>query len=235
MRLFEEPCSGAIANPWKTLSVSAPFTAGEDLATTEAFDRGASEVHRLRFDLVPEPYLGNPRAPVVLLNGNPGYPADGIVPDFGPRFERAAMANLSHAHPDWPFYLLDPRLPSIGGDWWRRRLRALADAVGGYESVAQHVFVAETHGYHSIRYKPISLPSQQYTRRLVLQAIDRNAVVIIMRSKRVWLELVPELQQACVFSLRNVQNVTVSPGNCPAGFRAAVAAILRAKGADMPE
>lgn len=217
--------SDVVLNPWRNLPETGPFVVEYDLPITEAFNRKASAQHRLHFDLIPEPYLGNPLAPVVLLNANPGYPANGIVPDFGGGFLVAARANLLHAHPDWPLYLLDPALPSMGGNWWNRRLRPLANAVGGFQRVAQLVFVAETHGYHSVNYKTIALPSQRYTRELVLAAMQRDAVIIVMRARKVWLELVPELEGANLFSLNSAQNVTISQRNCPDGFHAAVAAI----------
>jgi hypothetical protein len=79
--------------------------------------------------------------------------------------------------------------------------------------------VIETHGYHAVKYRRIDLPSQRYTRDLVRAAIARKAVFIVMRARREWQRLVPELLEAAdVFSLRSPQNGAVSSGNCPDAF-----------------
>jgi hypothetical protein len=215
-------------NPWQALPESAPYVLPVDQAQVERFNQSAALQHRLRLEVVPEPFPGNPLAPVVLLNGNPGFSESDTAVHLSATFNRAARANLLHRNADWPLYLLDPVLPSSGHDWWSRRLRPLAEAAGGYQRVARSVFVAETHGYHAVKYRRIRLPSQQYTRDLVGDAISRNAVFIIMRARREWYELMPELNGAQVFFLQSPQNVIVSPGNCPDGFKRAVKAIRAA-------
>jgi hypothetical protein len=108
-----------------------------------------------------------------------------------------------------------------------RRLRPLIDAVGSAETVSENVFVAEVHGYHSVKYRHQSalLPSQAYTIHLVRRAIDRDAQFLIMRAGSIWLDLVPELRDARCVRLNSAQNVTVSPRNCPAGFATIVARV----------
>jgi hypothetical protein len=217
-----------MTNPWASLPAGAPFIAPDDQGAIERFNSNARPQHQLHLEIVPEPYLGNPKSPVVLLNGNPGFSDDDRQVHLDPVFNAAARANLTHERVEWPLYLLDPSLPSPGHDWWVKRLRPLAEAVGGYEAVSQYVFVAETHGYHAIKYRNVALPSQEYTKHLLRDCIARDAVVIIMRARSVWMRLVPELSRARVFDLNSSQNVTVSPRNCPRGFAGAVARIRAA-------
>ena len=212
-------------NPWEALPESPPHVLPEDASYVEQFNQRGALSEQLHLELMAEPFLGDPLAPVVLLNGNPGFAETDPVSHRDARFMAAARRNLLHSPAEWPLFLLDPALTSAGHDWWRRRTRSLAEAVGGYQQVARSVFVMETHGYHASRYRRINLPSQQYTRELVRAAINRKAILIVMRARREWWRLVPELSMANAFSLRSPQNVSVSPKNCPDGFASAVAAI----------
>jgi hypothetical protein len=217
-------------NPWHDLPNQSPFVLPQDEPLITRFNQRASPDHYFHLDIVPEPYLGNPVAPVVLLNLNPGFSDDDVATHLKPSFHAAARANLLHTYTPYPFYLLDPELPSPGRDWWLRKLRALIQRVG-LRSVANAVFVAEVHGYHSRRYhhQLAPFPSQQYTQHLVRAAIGHDALILIMRGARFWRALLPELaNRSSVGELRNVQNVTISPGNCPEFFENIIGAIQRA-------
>jgi hypothetical protein len=88
------------------------------------------------------------------------------------------------------------------------------------ELVAAQLLSVEYSPYHSERFghHPM-LPSQEYGFHLVRQAVLRNAVVVVMRSLKLWQAAVPELiGYHRAFTLRSVQNVAISPGNCPDGF-----------------
>jgi hypothetical protein len=53
----------------------------------------------------------------------------------------------------------------------------------------------EFHGYHSRRWSPlpVTLPSQWFGFRLVDQAIERGAVIVVTRAVQQWLVAVPRL------------------------------------------
>jgi len=70
------------------------------------------------------------------------------------------------------------------------------------------------------------VPSQEYGFALVRDAIARDAVIVVMRSLARWLAAVPELAgYSRRFGLRSVQNVTISPKNCPDGYAAVIDAL----------
>ncbi len=217
-------------NPFRSLTRSAPFLADIDAEAIKRFNAKAPDHHRVHLEIVPEPYLGNPLASVVLLNLNPGFVDDDRNVHNDEAFNAAARANLTHEHPDYPFYLLDPAFPSPGQEWWRRKLRTLIAAVESDPSrplrVASQVFVAELHGYHSRRFSArLQVPSQEYTKHLVRAAIDRGATFVVMRGRKNWISLVPELAHASVAHVRNVQNPAISPANLPDAFDKIVAAL----------
>jgi len=217
-------------NPWPALADQPPFVLPCDESHIVSFNSRARAEHYLHLGIVPEPYLGDPKAPVILLNLNPGFSETDVATHLKPAFYAAARANLLHSHQSYPFYLLNSKLPSPGRDWWFRKLRPLIERVG-LPAVASSVFVAEVHGYHSRRYgrqsKPF--PSQQYTRRLVREAVERNALIVIMRAGRLWRSLVPELtKHPSLGYLHSVQSASISPRNCPEFFEEIVGAIQKA-------
>ena len=214
-------------NPWHDLPVQAPFVLPQDQHQANRFNERARPEHRLHLEIVPEPYLGNPAAPVVLLNLNPGFSETDLAVHLKPAFQAAARANLLHSHARCPFYLLDPELPSPGRDWWLRKLRALIERAG-LQAVSRSVFVAEVHGYHSrkFRHQPSPFPSQRYTQQLLNAAIERNALILIMRGASLWHSLNSRLViYPSLARVRNWQNPSISPGNCPEVFGRVVAAI----------
>jgi hypothetical protein len=218
-----------IQNPWHILSKSAPFVLPADATAIAQFNLSARPDHAIHLEIVPEPFLGNPSAPVVLLNKNPGFVESGRQVHLESAFNAAAIANLEHRHPGYPFYLLDPGHPSPGQDWWRPKLRALIEAVG-LRSVAANVFVAELHGYHSKSFSSrLHVPSQAYTRQLVVNALARGATFVVMRGMQEWQALVPELgRNPSLVEVVNPRNPAISPRNCPELFERILARVRRA-------
>ena len=63
-----------IANPWADLPHNPDYVLPDDAPDVRQFNERASEIHRLQIDkLIPEPFIGNPEAPLVLLSNNPGF------------------------------------------------------------------------------------------------------------------------------------------------------------------
>jgi hypothetical protein len=207
-------------NPWARLPDEAPFLLPEDRHAIEEFNLGAKTEHKIDTGLLPEPFVGRPDAPVVLLGLNPGWSEEDAAWHENPEFARLLRANLAHESLTYPFYLLDPSQSSPGGAWWSQRLRPLIEEVG-LETVARDILCVEFFPYHSHKYSQAPrLPSQDYTLSLVQAAIDRNAVVVMLRSVRRWTEAVPALANYDRrFILQSAQNVTISLRNCPLGFR----------------
>jgi len=87
-----------------------------------------------------------------------------------------------------------------GGRWWSTRLRRLLEAAGR-DAVGK-----------STKYRPlgVTLPSQRYSFDIVRQAIARGQEIVVMRSRRLWIEAVPELERY-PFILSNNQNPHLSP------------------------
>lgn len=215
-------------NPWLNLPEKPPYVLEGDNPNIWLFNnKKPKPEHFIHLCALPEPYLGNPNAPVVILNLNPGHsPIDAEI-HAQPHFAKASRDNLLHFRESYPLYLLDPELPSPGQTWWSSRLRELIDTVG-LEKVAHNVFVAEYFPYHSSSYAHhrLHVPSQNYTFFLVRKAIQRNALIIFFRSVRPWRLAVPELNgYSRLAVVGNVQKPYLSRGNLPNHFSEIVAEV----------
>jgi hypothetical protein len=173
-----------VKNPWIRLPTNAPFVLPEDAPLIERRNRGAPEETRIETDLIPEPFLGNPDAPILLLNLNPGYdPREVPLHTSEPTFIALSRANLSHEVTQYPFYLLDPSVDrSLGHQWWLRKLASLIESAGA-QALAESLFCAEYFPYHSRRYRhsPTLLPSQFYTFELARRSAAKAKAIVLMR------------------------------------------------------
>jgi hypothetical protein len=224
--------------------LEAPFVLPEDEAEVRRFNTRVTADKMLHLEILPEPFLGDPSAPVVLLNLNPGWNAQhDPINHARSDFIRANNANLRHEPSEYPFYLLDPHLLPYRTLWWERRLASLISETS-LRAVAQNVLCVEYFPYHSKRFKGgKTLPSQLYSFALVSAAIERKAVILLMRAKRRWLEAVPKLYgYENLYEASSVQSAYVSRRNYNRtgreGFDHALAAIRsasdRERGQDSP-
>lgn len=207
-------------NPWIDLPTEAPYLLPADCDAIHRFNTTASTDHIIHTEMCPEPFMGLPHAPVVLLGLNPGAAKEEFQPPTDPILLQAYADNLQHTITDIPFYLLNPAIGGAGYQWWTAKLRPLLQRYDEH-FLAQHLFAVEYFPYHSHRFSH-RLPfveSQHYTRYLVQQAIERDAVIIVMRSYRLWIQAVPDLASyPHIYRLKNPLNVIISPNNCPGGF-----------------
>jgi hypothetical protein len=217
-----------VDNPWRSLPLQPPFVLEPDRQSINAFNLHSKPNVKIHLEALPEPYLGNPLAPVVLLSLNPGF-GDETLPFHHENayFKESHRQNLFHIPTDFPFYLLDPgNKASPGYQWWWKHMRALIETCGQIQ-VANRVLCVEYFPYASqhFGFKNL-LPSQTYGFYLVQQAMKRGAVILVMRGERFWLTAIPSLKEYTqFFRLNNVQSVYVTENNCPAGYASIVEGI----------
>ncbi|MBC8436256.1 MAG: hypothetical protein H8D88_01685 [Bacteroidetes bacterium] len=209
-------------NPWKKLPETPPYLLKSDKAQILEFNETAKPEVKVQHHVYPEPYIGNPKAPVILLNLNPGY-ADEDIEYYKKKCVFALWKkNLFHEQLEYPFYTLHPEFDQdLGGTrWWRQKLRQMIE-ICGVKKISNHICCVEYFPYHSKRYKPQKtvLESQKYNFEIVREAIRNEAIIVIMRSEKNWFSAVPELNDyKNLHGLNSKQNVSVSKNNCPEGF-----------------
>jgi len=212
-------------NPWINLPDAPPYVAPVDADRLAALDDRLSGDYSLQKHLLPEPFIGRPDAPVVLLNLNPGYAPVDDRDHTNPDYVAAIRSNLRGDPLEHPFYTLDPRFEGIGGhDWWTAKARWLIAEVG-LEAVTNGLLVVEWFPYHSAKYRDLPggpLPSQMFSLDLVRRAAAKSAVIVTMRSSDRWHNAIPDLAAS---RLSSVQNVALSPKNVGAAWDLVVRAL----------
>lgn len=200
-------------SPWVNLPTEDPYILPEDLRQISNH-RFFSE---LRLNTLPEPVVGGlDNAKVVFLALNPGFMESDVTVNMSmPAFIEGCRTNLADPY-SAPFYYFAGGLEETGGyKWWSSRLKPVL-AAGIHEDVlASRVMVIEYFPYHSVNYKHLGnfIPSQLFSFELVKEAMRRNKVIVIMRSKVLWLQAVPELAAYPYMTLSSAQNVVISPKN----------------------
>lgn len=206
------------------LPKSPPYILDIDESKVKGHISNINADKKLHFELLLESYLGNPFAPVVLLNINPGYSSDDLTYHRQQTFINLSRANLEHQPHVFRFYLLNPCIPAPGRDWWEKKRGPLIRDTSK-DVVANNVLCVEYFPYHSqkLGHFELRLPSQEYSFQLVRQSLERNSVIILMRSRKLWLSIIPELEYYLfLYSVRSIQNSTICPNNCPNGYAAII-------------
>jgi hypothetical protein len=207
-----EEAMSELKNPWTTLR-DKEFVFNDDLRLIREHNaKCKSSDHKINLNVFPEPFIGNPNAPLWLLNLNPGF----VKKDLRHTPETIAMQKRSAALKADDFWYLDERYKSAAGHgWWTQKLGELID---GYtvDQVKKNVFCVELFPYHSKKWRSTTkslLPSQQFTLELVKHAVAEGKKFIIMRQFLNWLRLVKDLERARYTCLRSPQNGAISRRN----------------------
>ena len=113
-----------LPNPWMELPSRAPYVLSSDRPFVEAFNKHADEAKRLDLNLLPEPFIGNRSAPLVVLGLNPGWNEQNSENYSTPARPHAILANLRDEPEGQVHYALTPEFASTPvGEWWRRCVR----------------------------------------------------------------------------------------------------------------
>ncbi len=213
-------------NPWHNLPDQPPFVLREDKGDVEAFNKtkGAQDKRYLQLKFIPEPFVGNPDARLVLLGNNPGL-ADAPEKSafrLEPEFAARMRDNLLHRLADsCPFLYLDPIIVPSDKVWWEYKLRQVLEELGDKDNarriLARNILAVEFFPYvsHRFGHGKLRLPSQQYSFELVRNAMRRKAVIVLTRGEKRWMKSIAELNDYhLLVRLKQVQRAPISPGNC---------------------
>lgn len=187
-------------NPWSNLGDEAPFVLPIDAEAVEQHNAKAKSEYRFNLSMAPEPWMGDPHAPVVVLTGNPRYRVDDLPTHARPDVRARLLAGARQEPQPYPLVWLDPALADTSGAaWYLSKLKALCDAVG-IETVARNMVFFESLPYHSAALKQpkVPIPSQQHTNQRARDAVLQGKVVIWQRGP--W----PELLDLDLMSMRTV-------------------------------
>lgn len=205
-------------NPWPELPTNAPFVLPADRTWVENHNQRSAAEYQYRTELYPEPFAGRLDAPVVLLALNPGHSPEDARVHASRVYQELWWSNTRQTLDDYPLFLIHPDLRDAPCfKWWTAKLRFLINRFD-LGQVARNVLEVQLYPYHSraFRRRKGKLPSQDFAVAVVREAMRRDAVVVLMRSRRIWEEYVPELASYHnLLQLRNPRNPTFSERNLP--------------------
>ena len=206
-------------NPWVNLPNLPPYILPSDNDFVEHHNNKVSENYQIQTNLYPEPFLGNPNSNIILLNLNPGFtPAEFYYHTDDKYFVEQIQANLCH-RAKYPFFLLDPLVSeSPGGKWWNKRLKQIILQTS-LDIVSNKIFCIELFPYHSKNFRMTgsSIESQEYSFEILKLAIQREALIILMRGRISWEKSFPQLKDCNYYSLKNPRSPYISKNNLPDG------------------
>lgn len=206
-------------NPWCSLPETQPFVLQADAAEVAASNlKNAGTPYELHTELPPEPFSGRLDAPVVLLNLNPGYCEDDTAIMLGDaKFQQAMKNTREFVVQDYPFYHLNPcfKQGNRGYDYWVDKFRKLFESNFDLKKCANSFLLLQAYPYKSKEFKKMPLlRSFGFTRYILLAAMRRKALVVQLRSKKIWEEAVPELAMyPRRIECHNPRRPILSPGN----------------------
>jgi hypothetical protein len=203
-------------NPWLNLPSGSPYILEIDRESVGRYNESVGAGKKINLESIPEPFIGNPAsAKVVLLSLNPGDSDQDSETHKDIEFRRAMDCNLRHESQEYPFYALNPKFAWTGcGRWWRAHMKELLRAGLDLSVLADRLLVIEWFPYHSKKAalpNHIVCPSQEYSFQLAKDALDKNLIIVGMRSSARWVKVDPRFSK--IPFLNSPQNPAVSIHN----------------------
>jgi len=183
--------------------------------------------YHIHTDIMPAPFMGDVHnSPIVLLTLNPGWDEKELEKDFYNLYSSYWESMMKHEFilPDLPLFCLEDQYAAIS-PYWVSKLQPLISRTSK-EAVAKNISVIQFFPYQSKKYKPLYkglsadyMDSQKYNFELVKLAIDRKALIVILRSRRIWFDAVKELETYDhVLFTKSVLNPILSENNLGTSF-----------------
>ena len=209
-------------NPWIEFLQGKQNHRFHKLDAEHAFSFNSAIGGRKSFELAshlePFPYLGNPKAPVLVLLANPGKSAKENSKTFKFSKSKLKLANANLLHKgtdDLKMRLHSPNDKTLESPWFKARTSKLVEATS-LDAVSKNLFFVNFHAYHSKSWYPIpfTFHTQHYSFELVRKAIARDAYILMSRNTLGWLTAIPELvDYKNVGTFKSSRSVYISEGN----------------------
>lgn len=212
-------------NPWKDLPNEAPFVLDSDREDIVQYNQKVKLEYRINLTTPPDPYIGDVfHAKIVLLQLNPGSdfspgflePNESLEQSIFSEVRKDNVKNILHEYGEFPFYHLDPKYRITGGfRYWSQLFSKIIKHEEDYARIAENICCIEFFPYHSKNFKPLNktVESQKYSFYLLREAIERGAIILLLRGEREWRGAVKELATSRYFKPRSTRNPIISKRN----------------------
>lgn len=202
-------------NPWFNYKSIGSTIHSKDLDLINLFNSKTKAEFQYSDVLLPDPYIGSLNSKLMLLALNPGLSESDFEVHKNQNYIEHHRTNINQTESEYHFYYLSPKLNCPGTDWWHKKLKWIIQDLD-LKRVANNICCLQLTPYHSVRFKrnPKQLHTQSFIAKTLKEHIRKGLPIVIMRSKKLWVELVPELDTyPNAFLLKNPRNPTLSPKN----------------------
>ena len=185
-----------MTNPWLNLSIRDTI-ADCDKAFLNSLPKRVRD--KFEFRTLPEPFHGDPDANVYILHGNPLSGENDLAYINVPAYEQELVDEMTLKNKDFLWLREQETIVDSNGNpypayaYWKNATKTLRN---GKKSLS--IFCIEAFPYHSLHSKDFegiaNLPSNQFTNDWILDAINKDKFIVLMRCERYWYKRVPQLQ-----------------------------------------
>lgn len=218
-------------NPWLGFKYSSEMIHPIDEEAVRYHNKTSKIDYQFLLHLAPEPWIGNLNGNLFVLYSNPGATRENVKKIFQPKHEivmRKTISNLNQTIIDYPHFHLDPALAGTeGGVWFNQRYKWLINETSR-ESLARNLVTCELAPYHSLKWKipKFMPPTQEFTYSIIRKAVERDAVILLARTPKIWLSKIPQLVKYPRVFRPNSINASISPNNYPGNFDKIVSSLI---------
>ena len=210
-------------NPWIGFEYSEKMAHPDDLDAIKHHNETSKSDYQFLLHLAPETWIGSLQGNLLVLYSNPGATEDNTNKVLQPQHElvmEKSIKNLNQENNEFPHFHFDPELNQTEGSrWFKAKYRWLLEESGN-QALSKNLITCELAPYHSMKWKipRKKLPTQEFTYEIIRNAILRDAVILLARTPKVWIENVPELTRYPRVFRPNSINASISPKNYPGQF-----------------
>ena len=194
-------------NPWSKINLNKG-----DFFIKKDWESLSSQKRKMlkKYSSLPEPFSGNPNSCVVCLNANPGEKDDCYENSFGmKKFIKLTKQTLRGNAKQSLWY----DMKDHSGYCW---LQYLTKELRKDLKRNPQLFMIDYFPYHSSKSFtfPNSLPSYDFTNKLVEAAIDEGKIIIILRKETEWKNRIAKLNNySKCFVIHSKRNICLSRKN----------------------
>lgn len=220
-----------IGNPWDGFEYSNEMVHPLDVSAVLEHNQTSKPEYQFLLHLAPEPWIGNLGGNLFVLYANPGATKDNlnkVIQENHVKVMEKSIKNLNQSNSGFPHFHFDPELRETeGAKWFESKYKWVLDATSR-QALATNLVTCELAPYHSVKWKVprIMPPTQDFTYQIIRDAMERNAVILLARSAKIWTEHIPELSRYHrVYRPKSI-NASISPNNYPGCFDKIIDAVL---------
>ena len=204
-------------NPWHDIK-------SKNYILKDEKDAAGNEQYQFHTDLPPQPFQGNPKAPIWILMQNPCYSEDDEKYYGGDTDRCTAILNqlkFKKSGEHW-HYVLDNAKNNFSRKWFEDHFFNKDMSITA-DNVDDKIFILQAVGYASEKFNgnlnkmANDFPHMKFTQELARWGLNHGKIIVIARCKDYWLNILEAEKHPKNFNniyfFSSPQNISFSTGN----------------------